>query len=248
MLYSTDSKNSSVTNNSTNRELDAVEEDKDILHIVPTILKLMEIYHLSYLEFSTLLDQFNQLLETYTKDEPRSLRFTIVPGSGTGMFWKYTIRTQCIRISKLEQCETNGVILSLYRFLSIRHSITQRIAALEKCDKDKTRKLQNCITREILTSLSTTNSSLALLNDNECCICMDRQSNFVLSCTHAFCDDCVQRSLVQENKATVSTCPLCRAVMAEDSGFVFAEKPNYDEVKTSITESICKLPTDYYAI
>ncbi|CAF4031507.1 unnamed protein product, partial [Rotaria magnacalcarata] len=240
MLCSTDSKNFSVTitNNSTNRESDAVEEDKDMLHILPTVLKVAEFYHLSYLEFLTLLDQFNQLLQTFTKDEPRSLRFTILPGSDTGIFWKYTIRTQCIRISKLEQCETNGVMLNLYRFLLMRNSITQQIAALEKCDKDKTRELQNCITREILTSLSTTNSSLALLNGNECCICMDRQSNFVLSCTHAFCDECVQRSLVQKNKATGSTCPLCRAVMTEESGFVLAEKPNYDEVKTSITESI----------
>jgi hypothetical protein len=38
--------------------------------------------------------------------------------------------------------------------------------------------------------------SFTVPNDNECCICMDRQPNLVLPCTHKFCDECFQQWFV----------------------------------------------------
>lgn len=38
--------------------------------------------------------------------------------------------------------------------------------------------------------------SFLIPNDNECCICMDRQPNLVLPCTHKFCDECFHQWLV----------------------------------------------------
>jgi hypothetical protein len=54
--------------------------------------------------------------------------------------------------------------------------------------------------------------SFTIPNDNECCICMDRQPNLVLPCTHKFCDECFQQwfvSFLEEKKFPVkSSCCL----------------------------------------
>lgn len=105
--------------------------------------------------------------------------------------------------------------------------------------------------------------SFTVPNDNECCICLDRQPNLVLPCTHKFCDECFQQWLVcfcfmrflenfcgifrsaQTSATSSQTCPLCRVDINSDSGFLLAETPKYDNVKKMLTESILSLPDDY---
>ncbi len=87
--------------------------------------------------------------------------------------------------------------------------------------------------------------SFPIPNDNECCICLDRQSNLVLPCTHKFCDECFHQWSSQTTATSSQTCPLCREDINSDSGFLLAETPKYDNVKKMLTESILSLPVDY---
>jgi hypothetical protein len=64
---------------------------------------------------------------------------------------------------------------------------------------------------------------MAALNqpDNECCICYDaigEKNNCITPCGHAFCFECMMKSLGRSN-----TCPCCRAVLQEK------EEENSDE-------------------
>jgi hypothetical protein len=47
-----------------------------------------------------------------------------------------------------------------------------------------------------------------------CAICRETQSELVLNCTHAYCNECIQTwAKTCESKSTPITCPYCRAVV-----------------------------------
>jgi len=70
----------------------------DGLELVPTILKIKEIILLRHSGFIRLLNDFNNTLEAFTRDEEHYLRFTIVPHSDSTIFWKALIRITCSKV------------------------------------------------------------------------------------------------------------------------------------------------------
>ncbi|KAH3758895.1 hypothetical protein Pelo_9277 [Pelomyxa schiedti] len=62
--------------------------------------------------------------------------------------------------------------------------------------------------------------------DDECVICMERQSSVVLECTHSFCKQCID-DWMQKSE----TCPMCRAHTQRDEaeGWVLTPSSN-DEI------------------
>eukprot|EP01130_Rhizamoeba_saxonica_P017446 TRINITY_DN8461_c0_g1_i1.p1 TRINITY_DN8461_c0_g1~~TRINITY_DN8461_c0_g1_i1.p1 ORF type:complete len:203 (-),score=44.73 TRINITY_DN8461_c0_g1_i1:55-663(-) len=70
------------------------------------------------------------------------------------------------------------------------------------------------------------------VDENECCICMDRMSEIVLNCNHAFCEEC----LLEWNKRS-ETCPYCRKVAnaASDDVWVITSDPS-----TEIGDFFCR--------
>ena len=70
----------------------------DGLEFVPTILKIKQIILLRHNDFLRLLEEFNNTLETFTRDEQHYLRFTIVPNSNSTIFWKALIRIKCSKV------------------------------------------------------------------------------------------------------------------------------------------------------
>ncbi|UJR23462.1 hypothetical protein I4U23_026464 [Adineta vaga] len=213
------------------------------LEFVPTILKIKEIIFLRHNEFNELLKEFNKTLEAFTRDEPHYLHFTIVPQSDSTILWKALIRITCSKILRADQSKSNEIILNLHQFLSVHRSLSQQILTLQKCPS--TLLYNSEPVKQHSSSFSTAKLSFNLPNDNECCICLDRQSNLVLPCTHKFCDECFQQWSSQVSATSSHTCPLCRVDITSDSGFLLAEKPKYDNVKKMLTESILSLPADY---
>lgn len=69
---------------------------------------------------------------------------------------------------------------------------------------------------------------------DECIICMDRKSDVLLSCTHAFCCPCIEQWKVQH-----SSCPVCQEQIDDD--WVLSETPNADEINEQICTELIKL-------
>jgi len=100
---------------------------------IPTFLKIKQILLLKYNDFVKLLEEFNQILKTFTTDETDFLEFSIVNGSDrSSLFWKAVIRIKCTRISKIGNCIENQAILNLHQFLSVHQSLMQQMSTL-KC-------------------------------------------------------------------------------------------------------------------
>ncbi|CAF0940011.1 unnamed protein product [Rotaria sordida] len=226
-----------------NRHQMEYEIASDNLEFIPTFLKIKQIILLRHSDFINLLNEFNDTLEKFTRDEPYYLRFTIVPHSDSNVFWKALIRIKCSKISRADQSRLNEIVLSLQQFLSVHQSLCQQIAILQKCSSPTL--YNSSPTDQNSSSFSTAKLSFSISNnDNECCICMDRKPNLVLPCTHKFCDECFHEWSSQTSPTSSQTCPLCRVDVNSDSGFVLAETPKYDNVKKMLTESILSLPID----
>lgn len=72
----------------------------DSLEFVPTFLKVKQIILLGHKELIALINEFNNTLEAFTRDEPYFLQFTIVPHSDSNIFWKALIRIKCSKVRK----------------------------------------------------------------------------------------------------------------------------------------------------
>jgi len=69
---------------------------------------------------------------------------------------------------------------------------------------------------EMIASISLRNDPLCsfleeIADDKECLICMERQSDIVLSCTHAFCTSCLNMW-----KSKNLNCPMCRTPLGSE--------------------------------
>uniref|UniRef100_A0A0N4ZUM7 RING-type domain-containing protein n=1 Tax=Parastrongyloides trichosuri TaxID=131310 RepID=A0A0N4ZUM7_PARTI len=66
--------------------------------------------------------------------------------------------------------------------------------------------------------------------DGECLICLDRNPNTVLPCSHAFCEICIDR-IKECNK---NFCPLCREEIKKDGNedlWSIPDLPEYSEIQ-----------------
>jgi len=84
------------------------QDSPDGLVLVPTILKIKQIIFLKHSQFLRLLQEFNETLESFTRDEPFYLKFTIVPRTDSTMIWKALIRIRC---SKVCECKFSMKII-----------------------------------------------------------------------------------------------------------------------------------------
>ena len=81
-------------------------------------------------------------------------------------------------------------------------------------------------------------------NDQECVICMMRQSDILLPCLHSYCTLCIS-DWVQQNQTPVSECPTCRAPIRSerliaDSWTLLEDTPTL----SFVWEEICKESTE----
>ena len=74
------------------------QNSSDGLEFVPTLLKIKQVILLRHSDFLRLLNDFNQTLEAFTRDEPHYLQFAIVPNSNSTIFWKALVRIRCTKV------------------------------------------------------------------------------------------------------------------------------------------------------
>lgn len=138
-------------NNSDEDEADhRTSSDSDGLDLVPTLMKIKQIVFLRHSDFLRLLNEFNNTLELFTRDDPHYLQFTIVPHSNSTILWKALIRITCskvnshvfhllailcssIQVCRADNSKSNEITLNLNQFLSVHQSLSQQISMLQKC-------------------------------------------------------------------------------------------------------------------
>jgi len=83
----------------------------------------------------------------------------------------------------------------------------------------------------------TDGSMLDPFDENECAICMERKSETVLPCTHAFCGYCIEG---WKQKST--TCPICRNRIgnSSDDWVLTGSGPEDSEIISYLTSALDK--------
>ncbi|XP_071452890.1 RING finger protein 141-like isoform X1 [Hetaerina americana] len=72
----------------------------------------------------------------------------------------------------------------------------------------------------------------------ECCICLERQPDVLLPCTHSYCQHCIEQWNVDHK-----TCPVCRETLesTDDTWVVISEAPGSEEIGQEIRTSLMNL-------
>jgi hypothetical protein len=74
----------------------------------------------------------------------------------------------------------------------------------------------------------------------ECCICLERTPDRILSCCHSFCTPCLE----QWNETGKKSCPVCSMkLQSTDDAWVILETPDADEINDDIVQQLQKLAT-----
>lgn len=110
--------NSNDNDELSNRNQFGLKNSSDGLELVPTMLKIKQIILLRHSEFIRLINDFNRILENFTKDEQYYLRFTIVPNSDSTIIWKALIRITCSKVNKKKENFLFSLFTIYYYFLS----------------------------------------------------------------------------------------------------------------------------------
>jgi len=77
-----------------------------------------------------------------------------------------------------------------------------------------------------------------LYDDDECIICMERKSQILLSCTHSFCEECLDNW-----KEKSDTCPMCRSLtpQQEDGWLIMKQTDPNRDIASYCAELLDKL-------
>ncbi|XP_049535226.1 RING finger protein 141-like [Anopheles darlingi] len=78
------------------------------------------------------------------------------------------------------------------------------------------------------------------VEQNECCICLERKPEVSLPCAHSYCMPCIEQWNIHQK-----TCPICDEELATtDDTWVLSEMPEADEVNEAICAMLMKLSND----
>ncbi|XP_035784703.1 RING finger protein 141-like [Anopheles albimanus] len=80
------------------------------------------------------------------------------------------------------------------------------------------------------------------VEQNECCICLERKPEVSLPCAHSYCMPCIEQWNIHQK-----TCPICDEELATtDDTWVLSEMPEADEVSEEICATLMKLSNDSF--
>uniref|UniRef100_A0A2M4BT03 RING finger protein 141 n=1 Tax=Anopheles marajoara TaxID=58244 RepID=A0A2M4BT03_9DIPT len=89
---------------------------------------------------------------------------------------------------------------------------------------------------------STDDADDAPIEQNECCICLERKPEVSLPCAHSYCMPCIEQWNIHQK-----TCPICDEELATtDDTWVLSEMPEADEVSEEICATLMKLSNDSF--
>uniref|UniRef100_A0A0N5AX94 RING finger protein 141 n=1 Tax=Syphacia muris TaxID=451379 RepID=A0A0N5AX94_9BILA len=146
------------------------------------------------------------------------LIFAVKRGTADNVFWKATIRI-CVLKKSEHSTPDSCRIITLGQFLTLEKSLLVILDGL--------------ITGQNNSFDSTSCLKSAYPDDGECIICMERKTDTILSCTHAYCLPCIE----QWKALGKNFCPLCREGLQSDGWYswVVPEQPEGDLLREYLT-------------
>ncbi|XP_050099400.1 LON peptidase N-terminal domain and RING finger protein 3-like [Anopheles aquasalis] len=101
----------------------------------------------------------------------------------------------------------------------------------------------DAVTATVTGSVQSTNDENdGPVEQNECCICLERKPEVSLPCAHSYCMPCIEQWNIHQK-----TCPICDEELATtDDTWVLSEMPEADEVSEEICATLMKLSNDSF--
>ncbi|XP_037937596.1 RING finger protein 141-like [Teleopsis dalmanni] len=218
---------------------------------------LAEINSLTYEDFKACLDNLNALSRKCIDQSGKQLVFLVKNGTDTSMIWKATVKIACIKVDPNTRQIECYKFLNLKQFLCVFKTFQSHLESLVSSENHRSSRrgsqsplnesptiatsfnlsasvFMDLVDKNIdgsTNSLNSPTSSSTHENIDECSICLDRQTEVLLPCTHTFCTPCIEQWNVK-NK----TCPIClEALDSTDDTWVISDIPGVEE----INEEIC---------
>jgi hypothetical protein len=179
----------------------------------------------TYNEFVQDIECANESMKKFGRGQYRFNRKDVLP---VEPLWKFLVE---IVLDKTDSSAENSKLFSRKMNIKQFYRLYFRI---KECDVLISNSKQHQQKQdEMIASISLRNDPLCsfleeIADDKECLICMERQSDIVLSCTHAFCTSCLNMW-----KSKNLNCPMCRTPLgSEDEDWVLApiEEPEESEL------------------
>uniref|UniRef100_A0AC35G5F6 RING-type domain-containing protein n=1 Tax=Panagrolaimus sp. PS1159 TaxID=55785 RepID=A0AC35G5F6_9BILA len=183
---------------------------------------------IEYDELLELINEINQkCFETAgNKPNDKYLCFAIKKGSTETFLWKATIRICCFTkmLSDTNTKAVSGRTFTLRQFLRLYQAIKPLIEAVHEGPN-----LNQIFECNDLMSTSMFQDSCT--NEGECVICLEREPDTVLPCSHAYCSKCLDDCRRHNQK-----CPLCRVGSTfEEDEWVVPKMPEADDLKNYVS-------------
>ncbi|KAK4886569.1 hypothetical protein RN001_002840 [Aquatica leii] len=200
-----------------------------------------EIQNMNYNDFLKILTELNVLSKKCLDSSGKQLVFAVKKGSDSTLFWKATVQVACIKVNldAQEQRVESYRLLSLNEFVRVFKTLKCQYLAVQQCKsltKSETEATKYLSTSSFFNHLDEV-AGLSNVEQSECCICLERQTEVSLPCTHSYCLPCIE----QWNE-THDTCPICRERLeSTEDTWILSEVPRAEEISEEIQSDLMKL-------
>ncbi|KAF5274331.1 hypothetical protein FQR65_LT17030 [Abscondita terminalis] len=199
-----------------------------------------EIQDMTYDSFLKILAELNVLSQKCLDSSGKQLVFAVKKGTDSTVFWKATVQVACIKVNldPQEQRVESYRLLTLNEFLRVFKTLKCQYLAVQQCKSLNSGQSE----AKYLSTSSFFNhldevAKLGSSEQSECCICLERQTEVSLPCTHSYCMPCIE----QWNE-THNTCPVCREKLeSSEDTWVLSEVPRAEEISEEIQSDLMNL-------
>lgn len=176
--------------------------------------------------------------------EGNQIIFTVKKDSDKITFlWKALIKIACVKVNPNTRKILNIKIISLKDFIHLSNTMSTNLEAIRNSEEKQRSNSSSpssvssfVCPYPSLFNFDVASSSSTEDEVEECCICLDRKTEVILSCLHSFCSPCIETW----NESNPS-CPLCMERMLNtDDSWVPVEHPEANEISEEIINQLTK--------
>jgi len=228
--------------------VDTAEEAGGIGDIRKQAMDAKRIASLSWPEFVACVNLLNERCKRMVDDQGKHLIFAVRKGSTETYLWKATVQICCMKFNTITKKPESYKCMNLPKFLRIYSSLIGLINELPDTsldaasgDTSASTSSDSCpesayafarginFNTSILLEKVDALDSLAVGRQGsvatECIVCMERQPDVVLPCSHAYCLPCIEQWNMNNHD-----CPTCRAdIRSTDEAWVISDYPDKRE-------------------
>ncbi|XP_071452891.1 RING finger protein 141-like isoform X2 [Hetaerina americana] len=194
-----------------------------------------EIASLSYDDFQNCLGELNLLSDQCIDSNGKKLVFAIKKGTDSTLLWKGTVRIACVKMDASTKKVESYRLLTLSQFLRVFRTLKCQIEACWQSSQGHP--ISASLLMEHVDEVTYEGIAVGGIG-TECCICLERQPDVLLPCTHSYCQHCIEQWNVDHK-----TCPVCRETLesTDDTWVVISEAPGSEEIGQEIRTSLMNL-------